>query len=343
MRWTWTCVLLTAVACGKKEEPAEPTEPEETETETETETEGPADPCGDGTCDGDENFMSCDDDCSLPPPYDGDLTGCADDLPQADIDAELGLFWEVDQDVHEMVACGALVFALIEALVDITADLAEGASELSLPVGYSWEEGTFLASPDSATRMDLAFTWGAGFDSAAEGDPITDDLFAMDSYLANPRIEVDYYNFQVLIRHDGIGPLVELLGLGTSPGRPIELGLDDLDAVAQGGRFDDLLLDGTIQVGTVRGDVDVAYEVALAPKSVGAVLSSGLDSSVRSLSATDGVRTVEADAWSITYVDDAAALDGTIGAEQSGGSLPMAATFVYDETGYADTIELSCP
>jgi len=35
-----------------------------------------ADPCGDGRCDGDENYMSCAADCSLPSPFQGSLAGC---------------------------------------------------------------------------------------------------------------------------------------------------------------------------------------------------------------------------------------------------------------------------
>jgi len=329
MRGAWMAVWLVACGGGASDD-------EVFAADGGTEVEAG---CGDGVCDGAENYLGCDSDCSLPPVVEGDLSGCADGMPQADIDAELSLLWEVDQDVHEMVACGSLVFTLLEAMITIGTDLVEASGDPSLPDGYSWDGGTFVAAPDGATRMELALYWGQGFDSGASGELITDDLFDMDSYLIDPILEVDYYNYQLLIRHDGKGPLVELLGYGASPGRPVEIGLDDLSA----GRWHELLLGGSIEVGTTRDDVEVSYLVDLGQQEVDDVLGSGLDSAVEALAASDGVRAVDADGWSITYVDGEAALDGTIDSEQSGGSLPMKATFVYESSGYADRIELACP
>jgi len=295
--------------------------------------------CGDGVCDGDENYMGCSDDCSLPSPLQGDLDACAGGLPQSTIDADLSLLFDVDQDVHEMVACGNLAFRLVGALATIVVDLVGGATELEMPAGYTWEDGQYLASPDASTAMGLRLQWGAGFETAAEGDPVVHDLFDMDSYLIDPELDVDPDTFEVLIRHNGTGPLVELLGFGASPGRPVRLGLDD----ATVGRFGELLLTGAIEVGTQRDDVEVSYLVDLEPQTVAGVLLSGMGSDLQVLTATDGVATTVADTWEITYLDQPDnSLEGAIGTTTTGGSFSYAATFGYERSGYADRIELSC-
>ena len=295
--------------------------------------------CGDDTCLGDENYLQCPADCELPGALQGDLTPCASELPQADINEQLFILLDVDQSMHEMVACGGMIFAWAEAVGSIGIDLALAAITMRPPSGYVYRDGDYVTSPDGVMEMRVTALYGSGFDGGEQGVPLGHDLFDLDNYVLNPRLEIDYAARELLIRHDGKGPLVELLGYGSSPGRPIRIGLDDISP----GRFHDLQVRAFIPIADDQELTTVVYELGWGPHPVGDLLQQGtLGFALDAFTAQR--RRVEADTtrWDITYAEAPAALDGEVDVDVYGGAFDVRATMRWQNSGYADVIEVEC-
>ncbi len=318
-RWWLTLVVL--VACTRDEEPE------------------PFVGCGDETCEGDENYITCPDDCVLPPPFEGDLAACAEALPQATIVASTFLLSVVDDDMAAISSAGLLVQFLLDALIaqsvaTLTDEAADGPSDVS------WDgAGTYTAIGDDGTTVVASFQWGAGFETAPSGTPILEDLFAPGSYLANATVDVDPSTLDLLISFDETGPLVELLGYGPAPTSPVRLSLTNLVLP----RFDDLLMTGTSTLGWTSSlaDVSATYDVSFSPQRVGDALA-GLDVAVLAIQATLEEESVVADRWDVRYLRGSG-IEGTAEARKTGGELPLASVHVYEGSTNATRIELSCP
>jgi hypothetical protein len=327
LRWFW---LLAMVGCGS--------DPQNDGSEQQG-AGGAAQGCGDNTCAEGENAITCPRDCTAV--VDADLKGlsCMEDLEQGELSEQLVLVGAMDDSYHEMVACGALTYLIAEAVYNIFADLIDG-KDPAAPSEFAFEEGAWTTG-SGGTAMAVTFHYGDDYDVGAEDEVVSHNLFDGDNYLTNIRVEVDYLAFEVIVRYDDTGPLVELLGFGANPARPLRLDLDDVDDLTAG--FGRLKLTSTVTVQDERDASVVGYTVATDLKRLNPMLSGeGLAFDVIE---SQGTHTgpdqqMATTSWEVDYVDDSSVLDGTITFDIDGPT-PFNGTFTYDHSSRAD-IALTC-
>ena len=188
--------------------------------------------CGDGECVDGENIATCAEDChaAVSPGTVVELDACVSDLSQGTIDENLGIVLNLEQSYHEMVACGQLTFLAAYAVSDMFATFLEGGGRGGVPEGLTKEEGVYVAAPGgfANARMELRFYYGHDYEVGNAGDLVTYNIFKIGKYLEGASLDFDYETFELLIRYDAPGPLVELLGYGTDAPRPIRLDEGDL-------------------------------------------------------------------------------------------------------------------
>jgi hypothetical protein len=275
------------------------------------------------------------------------LAGCADDLTKAQADRHLAILDESEDSMHEMVVCGGLYFQLLGDLVGYLATVAvNGPDSAQLTEGYRFDgAGAYVAAPPDAgsTSMHVRFHFGDDYTAGARGALVTDNLFDADSYLENVRVDLDTGTGEVLLRHDGPGPLVELLGLGTNPGRPVRLGTAEIDGIAT--EIGKLLVDLDIRVEDPRVLATVTYDVEVAQDTVAAVLAGDravLDMTSMTADSDDPQQHLVSRDWDVEYNDSQGGLDGTIGFVVSGGSFDYEGVWTYEASGWPTRRTVAC-
>ncbi len=329
IRWTFIPMAVAlSTACAGRQDGAGP--------QVVADTPG----CGDDVCSDDENVLVCPKDCDTVIDADfGDLASCMSDLTQGELSDTFTIVADVEQSYHEMVACGALTVLIAEEVSLIANQMVENPDDIGTPDGFSWNGEAYVTeSATSGTVMDVTFHYGDDFDVGADGEAILYDLFDADNYLVNPRLDVDYLTQELILRYDDRGPLVELLGLGARPDRPIRLGLDDVDVFD--GLFGRVKISSTVDVVDEReGGTDVVYTVYKTAQRLSPFLTSArLSWEVETTSADRLEQHMETLSWSVDYSDSG--LDGTIDFEVS-GTHPYAGSYKYSDATWA-SIDLSC-
>ncbi len=97
-----------------------------------------------------------------------------------------------------------------------------------LPAGAGYtSDGTYrmASTDDGASHLDLKVTFGTDYNAGVAGTAIPADLFSMSSYLTGMTVTPNISNRTLDISYASTGPLVELLGYGTTPPNPLQLAL----------------------------------------------------------------------------------------------------------------------
>jgi hypothetical protein len=322
---------LALMACNGESQRSSPVEagPEQSGS--------PKSGCGDGVCAQGENTITCAQDCTAY--VDGDLQGldCMADLGQESLNNELTIVVDVEQSYHEMVACGALTFLIAEAVSRVVGDLLDDPTGLTAPAGFTWENNAYVTR-DGGSEMQVTFHYGDDLEAGPEDAVIEHDLFDADNYLKGIRFDVDYTTFELIVRYDERGPLVELLGFGAMPDRPLRIGLYDVDDLV--GEMSRIKIASGVEVTDVReGGTDVSYWVTKVPQQLGPFLFSGaLTWDVEDTAATREPQRMDTTSWAVDYSDNG--LSGTIDFSVD-GFFPYSGTYLYSDSGWA-TVSLTC-
>jgi hypothetical protein len=266
-----------------------------------------------------------------------ELEACTEGLSSGAIDDHLAMVFDLEESYHEMVACGSLVGVLAQAIIDVISSLVDAPSG-GLPSGVSREGGVYTSAPggSSNTVMDARFYFGDDYELGGEGDMVQDNVFALRSYLENPRVDVDYTTGELLIRYESRGPLVELLGFGPTPPRPLRIDLDNLGRITR--EIEKLRIQTEVRVDDVRSHSAVTYVLESSSVSLGQVASGqGFDFDVVSSMATSDAPEQEMDTlvWDIEYTDGG--LTGDIEFMVEGGRFDYAGRFEFRDSTWPDT------
>ncbi len=97
-----------------------------------------------------------------------------------------------------------------------------GAVPSTEPVGWTFDEGTYRYGSDTAA-IEMRVFLSEEFEYGPAGTQVTENILALDSYLAGAVIEAGTDAGTVTITFDEPGPLAELLGLGATPTSPLTL------------------------------------------------------------------------------------------------------------------------
>jgi hypothetical protein len=271
------------------------------------------------------------------------LVECRGDASDAEVADAIAITDEYAQSLHEMVACGQLAVVLCAGVVDGVIDAIVEQSEDATPDGwYYGGDGVWRTGADG-TRMEMKFYFAEDLQVGRAGEPVVHDLFHTDSYLVDATAVLDWTTGEVAIHYASPGPLVELLGFGTSPPNPLPIDLNDLAAIKS--KLRALQFDASIDVDDVRPFATIRYHIDT-PRMPASALLDG-DGMIYALEYADGFREhppqeLVVDAWDVAFVDDGygGVLDGAISFVVE-GELPYAGTMSFLHSKYA-TRELQC-
>lgn len=275
------------------------------------------------------------------------VRACAGDAPAADIAAEVALVAATEESLHEMVACGMLYYTIIVDLINVLQVMVTaGPDAVALTEGYTTDgAGQYRAAPagSGSTVMDVRFFFGDDYTAGARGDLITHNLFDPDSYLTNVRVEVDPGSFELVLRYDEHGPLVELLGRGDSPRNPLRISADAVGELAselgKQGVDMDILVDDPREGGVI------TYSVNATPTTVeSAALGERIDLAGLDLAATSAAtgQDLSTLTWDLAYARSGAALNGRVDFQVLGGSFDYLGTWDWSASP-RPVRTLSCP
>jgi hypothetical protein len=179
--------------------------------------------------------------------------------------------------------------------------------------------------------MDLVVRLGKDYSFGKKGDPVTENLFVLESYLVGATSEIDIASQSVQISFDAPGPLVELLGFGPDPASPISVSLGDLSTLNE--QLETLEVEAGVELTGEEGASTVTYHVDYPPEvALELIAGGGVDISLVDASAVreDRNQSLSIDTWQVVYVDgEVGALDGTIEFGVDGEAFPFVGRFDY--------------
>ncbi|HCH66776.1 MAG TPA: hypothetical protein DFR83_28495, partial [Deltaproteobacteria bacterium] len=257
---------------------------------------------------------------------------CTEGLSTREVNDHLAMVFDLEQSYHELVACGGLVVSLAVAVIEVVVSLAEDPSG-GLPWGLSREGGAYISEPGGAgsTVMAARFFFGDDYEVGAEGDLVEDNVFALKSYLENPQLDFDYTTGEVLIRYDRRGPLVELLGFGSTPPRPLRLNVHNVGRLTR--EIEKLRIESTVVVDDARPNSSVVYEIESESMALGQLASGdGFDFEVVASSAWSDApeQEMETRVWEVGFHNRrGGGLNGDIEFVVEGGAFAYQGLFEY--------------
>jgi hypothetical protein len=278
------------------------------------------------------------------------LASCAEGLTPAEIEDTVAIAFDFEGSAHEMIACGGLVFAIVGALIDGLADLAQDPTASTLPEGFQFEAGTYYVEPGTFQdlRMEVRFYLGRDYSFGSEGELVTENLFLMSTFLRNAQTEVEidtssgWPEVHIEITHEGPGPLVELLGLGPNPPSPLVV-TDEMLADAED-HLGDLGVEAIIFFQDHPGVSTIEYDVQ-SPRMLAHSLLTGAPMDLGLVGASgwrdDLEQELAVDVWTVEYVDGVGALEGAIDSTVRGGPFDFVSRFHYEASGWP-VVELAC-
>lgn len=218
------------------------------------------------------------------------LSACTRGLGQPTIARHLDLAYEAGdalaQVASDMAAVGSLVRTLGETPLPW---LAEPAQRLVSDEFEFDGEGQYVRHPsdDGMATLEVRFY--------ARGHLVTEDVFALSSYVLRPQLTMTEDGEGWLIHHEGPGPLGELLGFGDDFPQPLEFSAFVSTGVLE--RYDTAVT-STLSLETGHSTVDYVFEIprfdidaeTLRPEVVEA-----------GATADDPVQSADLRHWSVTY------------------------------------------
>ena len=275
------------------------------------------------------------------------LQACASSVSSNDLNDALEIANDFKQSCHELIVCGGLVTSLGSAVVNIllNAALGNGAATLTYKGNGVYDAGN---SGGMGTTMEITAMLGSDTSFGKTGDVINFDITNINSYFTGVKVVAHasintsgVSKYSLGVEFTGLGPGVELLGLGKTPASPLTVDADKVSAAL-----------GQIQVKThikqadTHGHSTFAYDINGPTQSLSSALSG--DKVPFTLDSVGGGRpdlmqTIAIKKWEINYLDTGHSgfMNGTISFAIVGGKLPYTVTFVYPNRKEPD-VSLAC-
>ena len=267
----------------------------------------------------------------------GELAECSADSTSAEINASVEIATEYAESLHEMIGCGGLGLALCSAVIDGVIDAIIEQSDDATPDGWEFAGDGVYRTSNGGTVMDMTFYVTEDFSFAKAGEPVTHDLFLVDSYLVGGRLKIDFPSGDSEISFDAPGPLVELLGFGANPENPLPVDLNDLVSIKRKLRL--LELEGKVVVQDNRAHSIIGYTLNV-PRMTASKFVAGSVSMQYDLQNVAGTRadlgqTIITSLFDVAYANHGT-LTGTVEFHVAGGPLEYDAHLVWNDSSYPE-------
>lgn len=271
------------------------------------------------------------------------LEACRGSISAGDLESNLEIARATKESYHEMVVCGGLNASISITLIQIMISSAAGKS--TSPGGFTFD-GKGLWS--AGTQMDVTFHLGFDTKFGKTGDLITYDLFKLDTYFTGATIKATASvntkgeaTTSLTMAFTGLGPGIELLGLGPEPKSPVVI-----DAAKIAESLGKITLFSKVHIDDKKANSHIKYELETVPMSLGAITAG--EPTVMKLLNVSGERPdvgqkMTVTTFGIDYRDIGAGyLDGRIEVDMTGGPFfPYSVTYTYPRRNAPD-VALSC-
>lgn len=151
-----------------------------------------------------------------------DVAQCTADLTDDQITDAVRIAHDLNQSLHELIACGNMTWKLMEAVYKVVTGFANGSSG-ELPGGVTFDgEGFYNVVPPGYADpiMKIGFYLKVDSSLGKAGDLLKHDLFNADNYIVgagSPATSTD----SIEVAYTSAGPLSILLGLGDPAPNPL--------------------------------------------------------------------------------------------------------------------------
>jgi len=271
------------------------------------------------------------------------LEACRGSISSGDLESNLEIARSTRESYHEMVVCGGFNASISITLIQIMISSAAGKS--TSPGGFTFDgKGMWSAG----TQMDVTFHLGFDTKFGKTGDLITYDLFKLDTFFTGATIKATASlntkgetTTSLTMAFTGLGPGIELLGLGPEPKSPVVI---DAGKIAES--LGKLVLHSHVHVDDKKVNSHIKYELEMVPMTLGQITAG--EPSVMKLLNVSGERPdigqkMTVTTFGIDYRDIGSGyLDGKIEVDITGGPhFPYAVTYTYPRRNAPD-VALSC-
>jgi hypothetical protein len=262
---------------------------------------------------------------------------CSSKLTTNEVEDNLEIARDFKESCHELVVCGGLAAQASVSIQGLFLNVALGKLTGSGNFTYVGAGKYKTNNTLTGTSMDLTFALGFDTSFGKKGDPIPFDLFSVDSYFKGAQITASAFvntkgesGYSLGFGFTGVGPAVELLGLGAQPASPLKV-----DSKAISDSLGQILLSAKVHVDDTQGHAHFVYDLTAPPAPMGPM--SGGTPLPMNLDGVTGARadlgqTMTVSKWDIRFLNTSASgfMDGTIAFDIKGGTLfSYGATFEY--------------
>lgn len=228
----------------------------------------------------------------------------------ADVEAATELRAHVTQTTSVAVLASTLFSdTLVTSIVGTALDpIGLGSADDAFEHTFDTKTGEYVISAAKApAQAELRFRLYWGEEHSRAGQPLMADAFTPDSYLVDPKLEVDVLSARVSVGYESAGPLVSIFGWGDTPKNPAVVRVSDADDVQSNVRG--LMADARIiiRVG------ETQLELATAKKSLEEWIASP-DPELHVVSGTTGSALTITE-WPRNGTDGQVRFQGTAGAK----------------------------
>lgn len=277
------------------------------------------------------------------------LEACRGEASDEDLEEAVVIVGDYDQSIHEMVACGGLSVVLVSAITSgIVEAIIDNKSDAT-PDEWEFQDDGVYFTNSAMADMEARFYLAEDFAFGKAGDPLTENLFLVSTYLTGARVEIEFDINDPLstsgeLHFDGVGPYVELLGYGPDPQSPINITTQTWNNIQD--NLAAIEFDSDVQVADTQSKSTVLYHVTTNRAPASTLLtggSMGFELQMADASRGDLSQNLVVENWGIDFVDQGGgALDGAIDFRVEGGPLDYEGSLVYDNSTFGDP-ELRCP
>ncbi len=271
------------------------------------------------------------------------LEACRGSIASGDLESNLEIARATKESYHEMVVCGGLNASISITLIQIMISAAAGKD--TNPSGFTFDgKGLWRAG----TQMDVEFRLGFDTKFGRAGDLITYNLFKLDTYFTGATIKATASvntkgeaTTSLTMAFTGLGPGIELLGLGPEPKSPVVI--DGAQIAASLGK---ITLFSKVHIDDKKANSHIKYELETNPMTLGQITAG--EPTVMKLLNVSGERPDVGQKMTVTnfgidYRDIGSGyLDGKIEVDITGGLFfPYSVTYSYPRRNAPD-VALSC-
>lgn len=271
------------------------------------------------------------------------LEACRGSINSGDLESNLEIARSTKESFHEMVVCGGLNASISITLIQIMISSAAGKD--TNPSGFAFDgKGLWRAG----TQMDVTFHLGFDTKFGKTGDLITYNLFKVDTFFTGATIKATasvntsgVTTTSLTMAFTGLGPGVELLGLGPEPKSPVVI---DAGKIAEA--LGKIRLFSKVHIDDKKVNSHIKYELETLPMTLGQITAG--EPTVMKLLNVSGERPdvgqkMTVTTFGIDYRDIGSGyLDGKIEVDITGGSFfPYSVVYTYPRRNAPD-VALSC-